>query len=157
MKKMILIDGGPRQAPFLLGQVQVPSDVNRVTIGSEWQNGQGPLQWAFAVPVSTLGSDIQFAVRFYYKKKVTDAQAANTLRGNRDGEGGDDAEYYIVQETGDGGSINTAISEFLAGKTIVGQTYVNAQGMQSSKPFDGLNIVITRYSDGTTSTTKVIR
>jgi hypothetical protein len=29
--------------------------------------------------------------------------------------------------------------------------------MQSDKPFDGINIVVTRYSDGTTSTTKVVR
>ena len=36
-------------------------------------------------------------------------------------------------------------------------TYVNALGMQSDKPFDGVNIVITRYSNGTVSTTKVVR
>jgi hypothetical protein len=30
-------------------------------------------------------------------------------------------------------------------------------GQQSSKPFEGVNIVVTRYSDGTTSTTKVIQ
>ena len=42
-------------------------------------------------------------------------------------------------------------------KPVESVTYVNAQGMQSSKPFDGVNIVITRYTDGTTSTRKVVR
>ena len=41
--------------------------------------------------------------------------------------------------------------------SVVSTTYVNPQGMQSDKPFDGVNIVITRYEDGTTSTNKVIR
>ena len=154
----ILIDDGERPAPFLLGEQTVTADVDHVTIGSAWQQGQGPLQWAFAVPENTQGGDIQFAVRFYYKKKVTEAGTApegNGAKFNRDGE--DDAEYYIVENTGNGSEIGTFINEFLAGKTIVGQTYVNAQGMKSSKPFEGLNIVITRYSDGTMSTTKVIR
>ena len=42
-------------------------------------------------------------------------------------------------------------------KSVESVTYVNAQGMQSSKPFDGVNLVVTRYTDGTTSTTKVVR
>jgi len=33
--------------------------------------------------------------------------------------------------------------------------YYNVMGQQSSKPFDGINIVVKRYSDGTTSSTKV--
>jgi hypothetical protein len=35
-------------------------------------------------------------------------------------------------------------------------TYYNVTGQQSSKPFDGLNIVVTRYNDGTTDTAKVL-
>ena len=29
--------------------------------------------------------------------------------------------------------------------------------MTSNKPFDGLNIVVTSYTDGTTATTKVVK
>ncbi len=155
----ILVDGGELEAPFLLGEVRIDDPtVNRVTIGSDWQVGQGRLPWAFAVPTATQSSDVQFAVRFYYKKKVTNPQTPSTLRANRDGEeGGTDEEYYIVEDRGDGSSIQTAIDEFYAGKTVTGVTYVNAQGMKSEKPFDGMNIVITRYSDGTMSTSKVMR
>ena len=36
-------------------------------------------------------------------------------------------------------------------------TYTDMQGRVSSKPFAGVNIVVTRYSDGTTATSKVIK
>ena len=65
--------------------------------------------------------------------------------------------FYIVEETGDGSSIPVSINEFMAGKSVIGVTYVNALGMKSNKPFDGVNIVVTKYSDGTTTTTKVLR
>lgn len=41
--------------------------------------------------------------------------------------------------------------------TVVGKDYYNPLGVSSSQPFDGVNIVVTRYSNGTTRTTKVIR
>ncbi len=153
----VLADDGPRPAPFLLGSEQITDpNVNRVTIGRDWHNGEGPLQWSFAVPCSVSPSDVEFAVRFYYKKKVTNAQASsNGLRGNRDG--GDDNEYYIVEGTGNANGIPVSVNEYFGMPTVVGVTYVNSLGMQSDKPFDGMNIVVTRYSDGTTSTTKVIR
>ena len=154
----VLVGGDPIQAPFLLGQELVTDpNVNRMTIGKDW-NGGPRLQNSFAVPRSIQGADLQFAVRFYYKKVVTQAQAQapNTLRGNRDGND-EEEEYYIVEDTGNGNSIPVMIEEFLAGKTVTGVTYVNSLGMQSDKPFDGLNIIVTRYSDGTTSTTKVMR
>jgi hypothetical protein len=151
----VLADNGPLTIPYLMGTNIINMD--ETTIGSDWTTGSGRLQSSFAVPVGTQGGDIKFAVRFYYKKKVTEAGTAaqGGAKGNRDGE--DDAEYYIVEETGDGSSIPVSINEFLSGRTVTSVTYVNAQGMTSDKPFDGLNIVITRYSDGTMTTTKVIR
>ena len=35
--------------------------------------------------------------------------------------------------------------------------YVNAMGQVSDRPFDGMNIIVTRYTDGTTTTTKVMK
>ena len=35
-------------------------------------------------------------------------------------------------------------------------TYINLAGMKSDKPFDGVNIVVTRYTDGTSTTAKVV-
>lgn len=36
-------------------------------------------------------------------------------------------------------------------------TYFNVSGMKSNKPFDGINIVVTRYTDGHISTSKIIK
>lgn len=112
--------------------------------------------------------DITIYVRFYYKstgKSINEKQpAAPTLRADGDEEPAGDPEVpmYYAAEDGKNPSnqeIFTSINGVFTGShgEIVGVTYVNAQGMQSDKPFDGLNIVITRYSDGTTTNTKVIR
>ena len=41
------------------------------------------------------------------------------------------------------------------GDEIESVTYVNLKGMQSNDPWDGINIVVTRYRNGVTKTTKV--
>ncbi|MBQ4138765.1 MAG: hypothetical protein II592_04395, partial [Muribaculaceae bacterium] len=51
----------------------------------------------------------------------------------------------------------TAIQDIEKGKTVSNVKYYNIMGVESNKPFDGVNIVVTRYSDGTISTTKVLR
>ena len=51
----------------------------------------------------------------------------------------------------------TGIAQPEADKQSIGCTYYNLTGVASSEPFDGVNIVVTRYSDGTTTATKVIR
>ena len=35
--------------------------------------------------------------------------------------------------------------------------YYSPTGMVSDRPFDGVNMVVTRYTDGTTRTTKVVK
>lgn len=42
-------------------------------------------------------------------------------------------------------------------KQVESVRYYNVMGMESKQPFEGINIVVTRYTDGTTSTMKVIR
>ena len=53
-------------------------------------------------------------------------------------------------------STRTAINDVKAAG-VESVKYVNAQGMVSSTPFDGLNIEVTRMSDGTTKTVKVVK
>ncbi len=52
---------------------------------------------------------------------------------------------------------HTAIVDAHATKAVSGVSYVNLAGQTASTPFQGVNIVVTRYTDGTTSTTKVVR
>lgn len=137
--------------PLLLGTVVTDKDT--CTIGGLWEYGMDRLPWAFGAPVSTGPEDLVFAVRFYYRAIVKDS-GRPLFRSNRDGE----EEYLIVETSDDPDQIPTGIEEiFNNGRVPVSTTYVNSVGMQSDHPFDGLNIVVTRYSDGTTSTVKVMR
>ncbi len=120
----------------------------------------------FAAPDDITANDIKVIVRFYYKStgealhQNAQPQQGNgsMLMVNRDGSNG----YYGVEEPGDP---DPNIPTFIKGiydmtnghGEVIGVSYFNLQGMQSDKPFDGVNIVITRYSNGTVSTTKVVR
>lgn len=61
------------------------------------------------------------------------------------------AKMEYVVKTG----INTVNTNL--NKKVVSVKYVNIAGMESSTPFQGVNIVVTRYEDGSQSTTKVIK
>lgn len=50
----------------------------------------------------------------------------------------------------------SAISDIQA-KQESDVTYYNLTGLRSNKPFSGMNIVVTTYTDGTTKTTKVVK
>ena len=45
----------------------------------------------------------------------------------------------------------------LTGKTVDSIRYYNILGQGSNRPYEGLNIVVTRYTDGSFSTTKVMK
>ena len=50
----------------------------------------------------------------------------------------------------------TAISTVAGSKQVVSHTYYNIAGVASDKPFDGINIVVTHYSDGSQTANKII-
>jgi hypothetical protein len=103
--------------------------------------------------------DLIVYVRYYYKSTGKVIGAHNMLRALRDGETPEVPKFYAT-ENEDNPGISTGIVELwnnIYHGEVVSTTYVNAQGVISEKPFDGFNIVITRYSDGTTRTTKVMQ
>ena len=51
----------------------------------------------------------------------------------------------------------TAINGVINNAQPVSVEYVNIAGMRSSKPWQGVNIIVTRYSNGTTTTTKMVK
>ena len=51
----------------------------------------------------------------------------------------------------------TGIDDVFTGKPIKGVRYYNLSGVASTTPFEGFNIVVTEYTDGTKSSTKVIK
>lgn len=58
--------------------------------------------------------------------------------------------------TGSKEQIVTAVSQLTAGREVVSVTYCDVAGRMSAKPFEGVNIVVTRYSDGTVTTGKAV-
>ncbi len=50
----------------------------------------------------------------------------------------------------------TAVTDLNTGAAVKSVKYVNAQGVQSNVPFEGINIVVKTMEDGTQKTTKVI-
>ena len=51
----------------------------------------------------------------------------------------------------------SGIEQVTANKEIAAVRYISVAGQESDMPFDGLNIVVTTYTDGTTSTSKVMK
>ena len=73
-------------------------------------------------------------------------------------EPGTPSQSYIIYplDMSNGGT-PTAVIELNATKNVVSEHYYNLMGVESNKPFEGVNIVVTRYNDGSISTRKVLR
>ena len=63
---------------------------------------------------------------------------------------------YLVFPLEGGDDAMTAIEEVWSDIEPVDVTYVNIMGMTSTMPFDGVNIVLTRYSNGMVKASKVV-
>ena len=67
-------------------------------------------------------------------------------------------KYMVFPLSIDGTTgVVTAVNELSAKLQPVGVNYVNAAGQVSSKPWNGVNIVVTTMSDGSTRVSKVLR
>ena len=63
-----------------------------------------------------------------------------------------DGQYYLLVAQGP----QTGINELVDGKTVAGVRYFNMAG-QEMQEANGMTIVVTTYTDGTTTTTKVMK
>ena len=98
---------------------------------------------------ATLEEGVTFVVRFYYE-----VQPNMPLKGRNPSWM---PSFCIVEQEVPWKitSIATGLNE-VNSEQEVGKTFYNVQGIASDKPFSGFNIVVTRYSDGSTKTKKVI-
>lgn len=55
------------------------------------------------------------------------------------------------------GNVSTGVNDVNSAKEVKGVSYFNMMGVESAQPFDGVNIMVTTYTDGTSSATKVLR
>ena len=54
-------------------------------------------------------------------------------------------------------SVVTAVNDVNVNKAVAGVKYYNLAGVESDMPFDGVNVVVTTYTDGTKAASKVIK
>ena len=52
---------------------------------------------------------------------------------------------------------DVAVDNIAAGKAVAGVKYYNVAGQAADKAFDGVNVVVTTYADGTQSVAKVVK
>ena len=96
--------------------------------------------------------DLRIFVRFYFsvKGEAADHTILTRSEGSRSGNGAE-------SDGSAAGGVATSVKELQYHGDVVETTYYNIQGMTSDKPFDGVNVVVTRYSDGATVVSKVVR
>ena len=103
---------------------------------------------------------MKFYVRIYFTRNANlpVAQTSNAPR-LKDATAAD-GKYYIVEKeipfSITKNNIITAIDQLNA-RQVAGVKYYNVAGVESDSPFHGVNIVVTRYTDGSMTTTKVVK
>lgn len=107
--------------------------------------------WAFVA--SNDLNNVKLVARMYYKKTGTASRTARPTDSDR--------LYYVVEK-----QIVVPMSQIITGiddvnmnggNNVSSVTYYNMTGAMSITPFEGVNVVVTRYTDGTTSTRKVVK
>ena len=116
------------------------------------------IQGAFHVDWShnSIGAPtLQEGKTYRFKAIVSHPAKLSELKG-----GGTPSDNYVVYPANLSGDSNivTAINGVYTDsyRDVVGVEYVNAAGIVSKTPFHGVNIVVTRYSDGSKTTSKKI-
>ncbi len=117
--------------------------------------GEGAVErkdnWAFVA--SNDLNNVKLVARMYYKKTGTASRTARPTDSDR--------LYYVVEK-----QIVVPMSQIITGiddvnmnggNNVSSVTYYNMTGAMSSTPFEGVNVVVTRYTDGTTSTSKIVK
>ncbi len=66
-------------------------------------------------------------------------------------------EAYLAADAVGRINNSSSVEQITADKQIANVRYVNVAGQESETPFDGINIVVTTYTDGTMTTVKVIK
>ena len=65
-------------------------------------------------------------------------------------------DYVVYPLNLSGDSVITNVVD-VTGKTVAGRKYYNLAGMESDRPFEGVNIIVTTYTDGSRSSAKVLK
>lgn len=106
---------------------------------------------------------LKFVVRAYITKTANlNGQSGNGAPRRAPGDAvSADAKFYVVEKDFEitlvpTTPIVTGVDEMNVGRNVTDVKYYNVTGQASDVPFDGINVIVTRYDDGSVETTKVI-
>ena len=150
--------GTPTNIGVTLGSVEIAAPEGHEEIRGELSSTFGaPMLDGHMGKVGQISKlPLKFRVRMYYKKKT-----GNQVRRRVDGELDDTSKDYFVVEKDyeivlSLDNVVTSVAGVNVVREVAGVTYFNTLGQMSMRPFSGVNIVVTRYTDGTTSTGKAV-
>ncbi len=112
------------------------------------------LSGEITVDLGSLGDSFTVGQMYTFDALIKTAASGNGAPRRVAGNGN-----YSIQAVGNvsGNDIPTAVDELQSGKAVDGVRYVNVAGQVAATPWQGVNIVVTRYTDGSTRTTKVVK
>ena len=141
-----------------MGQKEIDGAQTDVIIGCKDFQRDESGRWSYDEPTfcALAGTTPMFVSRFYYQRVPNDASAGAPRRAGGGGGGGGGGAGAPGDGPNPPGNA-TGLGNFTVDKQIVSVTYVNPLGMTSTSPFDGMNIIVTRYDDGSVQTTKVLK
>ncbi len=102
--------------------------------------------WAFVAPADL--NKVKLVARFYYKKN-SEGKARPTDK---------DRLYYVVEN-----QVEIPMDQIITGidnvtsKAVANVKYYNMMGIESDVPFQGVNIEVTTYEDGSRTTRKIMK
>ncbi len=93
------------------------------------------------------------------QRPVTTGQSSSILKETNNYTPDGSYKVYPIEfdPTDENNIVPTSIVNVLISSDVVSVKYYNPSGIESDTPFKGVNIVVTRYSDGSTTTTKILK
>lgn len=70
---------------------------------------------------------------------------------------GASTKFVVYPLNLDADKVATGVNDVNSAKEVKGVSYFNMMGVESAQPFDGVNIMVTTYTDGTQSAAKILR
>lgn len=126
-------------------------------------NGYFPVKWDLMPSVPDIATGEAYSFRAIIRLADADNPA---IPGDGPTRTNGDVPYkpyggtvpYIVYPTNiSQQNVITAVNDVNTTKTVKQVRYYNLAGVESSKPFDGVNVVVTTFSDGTKTVAKVLK
>ena len=120
------------------------------------ENNAAGLTGSFTADLNGYGENLEQGTVYEFHAIVKKAAAGGNGAPRRIAGNGGDYEVMLT-EGPKNPDVQTAVTDVRNAGEVAGVKYVNVAGQVAATPWQGVNIVVTRYTDGSTRTTKVVK